>query len=72
MPGARISLHRQLLRRLTVPLLILLVLDGMGSYVIALHFSRRAYDAGLYDSARSLAQQVKFRSEEHTSELQSH
>jgi two-component system sensor histidine kinase TctE len=55
-----VSLHRQLMRRLTVPLLILLVLDGFGSYWLALHFSQRAYDAGLYDSARSLAQQVKF------------
>src|SRR4051794_3719691 len=55
-----VSLHRQLMRRLTVPLLVLLVLDGIGSYWLALHFSQRAYDAGLYDSARSLAQQVKF------------
>jgi two-component system sensor histidine kinase TctE len=54
-----VSLHRQLMRRLSVPLLALLVLDAVGSYWLALHFSQRAYDAGLYDSARSLAQQVK-------------
>jgi hypothetical protein len=55
-----VSLHRQLMIRLTVPLFALLVLDGIASYWLALHFSQRAYDAGLYDSARSLAQQVKF------------
>ena len=54
------SLHRQLLYRLTVPLILLLVVDGLISYGLALHFSRRAYDAVLYDSARSLATQVKF------------
>ena len=60
MATANVSLHRQLMQRLAVPLLALLVLDAIGSYGIAVHFSRRAYDAGLYDSARSLAQQVKF------------
>ncbi len=55
-----VSLHRQLMQRLTVPLILLLVLDGIVSYWMALHFSQRAYDAGLYDSARSLATQVKF------------
>ena len=54
------SLHRQLVYRLTVPLIILLIIDGLISYGLALHFSRRAYDAVLYDSARSLATQVKF------------
>ena len=54
------SLHRQLIYRLTVPLIMLLVIDGLISYGLALHFSRRAYDAILYDSARSLATQVKF------------
>jgi two-component system sensor histidine kinase TctE len=48
------------MRRLAGPLLVLLVLDAIASYWLALHFSQRAYDAGLYDSARSLAQQVKF------------
>jgi two-component system, OmpR family, sensor histidine kinase TctE len=55
-----VSLHRQLMRRLSLPLLALLILDGIASYQLALHFSQRAYDAGLYDSARSLATQVKF------------
>jgi two-component system sensor histidine kinase TctE len=54
------SLHRQLLHRLTIPLIVLLVIDGLISYGLALHFSQRAYDAVLYDSARSLATQVKF------------
>lgn len=53
------SLHRQLLHRLSIPLIVLLVIDGMISYALALHFSQSAYDAMLYDSARSLAAQVK-------------
>ncbi len=54
-----VSLHRQLMQRLTAPLLFLLIVDGIVSYWLAVHFSQRAYDAGLYDSARSLATQVK-------------
>ncbi|MFM9967719.1 MAG: sensor histidine kinase [Burkholderiales bacterium] len=54
------SLHRQLLYRLTLPLIVLMVVGGLISYRLALHFSQRAYDAVLYDSARSLATQVKF------------
>lgn len=57
---ATLSLHRQLFRRLTIPLLVLLIIDGAVSYALALHFSQRAYDAVLYDSARSLATQVRF------------
>ena len=55
-----VSLHRQLMQQLTLPLLFLLIVDGVVSYWLAVHFSQRAYDAGLYDSARSLATQVKF------------
>ena len=40
-------------------MLVLLVLDGIASYWLAVYFSERAYDSGLYDSARSLATQVK-------------
>lgn len=54
------SLNRQLLYRLTIPLIVLMVIDGLISYGLALHFSQRAFDALLYDSARSLATQVKF------------
>lgn len=57
------SLRHQLMRRLTLPLLLLIVLDGIASHQIAAHFSRRAYDDGLYDLARSLALQVKFRAD---------
>lgn len=46
--------------RLAVPLMVLLSLESVVSYGLALRFSERAHDAGLYDSARSLAQQVKF------------
>ncbi|MCC6472752.1 MAG: sensor histidine kinase N-terminal domain-containing protein [Burkholderiales bacterium] len=55
-----VSIRTQLLRRLTLPLLVLLTLGGLVSYGLALHFSQRAYDAGLYDAARSLAQQIRF------------
>jgi two-component system sensor histidine kinase TctE len=54
-----VNLHRQLLGRLMAPLVVLLLIDGVVSYGLALHFSNRAYDAGLYDSARALATQVK-------------
>ena len=40
-------------------MLVLLILDGIASYWLAVYFSERAYDAGLYDSARSLATQVR-------------
>ena len=57
---AQTNLHRQLLYRLTVPLIVLLVIGALISYGLALTFASRAYDAVLYDSARSLATQVKF------------
>lgn len=53
------SLRTLLLRRLTWPLLSLVLVDVAISYVVALHFSNRAYDRWLLDSARSLAQEVK-------------
>lgn len=54
-----ISLRTLLLRRLTWPLLSLVLVDVAISYVVALHFSNLAYDRWLLDSARSLAQEVK-------------
>lgn len=55
-----LSLHRQLFRRLTLPLLLLLIVEGFVSHRLALHFSERAYDAGLYGAARDLSGQMKF------------
>ncbi len=49
------SLRRSLLQRLLVPLLSLLVISGVGTYWLALHFSNQVYDAWLYDSVNSLA-----------------
>jgi two-component system sensor histidine kinase TctE len=53
------SLRRQLLLRLLVPLLVLLAAGAGVSYYIALRFANDAYDRALYDSARSLAQQIR-------------
>ncbi len=66
-----VSLRRKLMWRLTVPLIVLLSLESVVSYGLALKFSESAYDAGLYDSARSLAQQVKFISGKATLSLSS-
>ena len=53
------SLRRQLLLRLLVPLVTLFFFGAAASYFIALGFANSAYDRALYDSARSLAQQIK-------------
>jgi two-component system sensor histidine kinase TctE len=53
------SLRRQLLLRLLLPLLALLCVGAAASYYIALRFANGAYDRALYDSARSLAQQIR-------------
>ena len=49
------SLAGGLLLRLTLMMLVLLALDGMASYLTALHFANEVYDRWLIDSARSLA-----------------
>lgn len=60
MPAApTLSLRRQLLLRLLVPLAALFCIGAAASYYIALGFANNAYDRALYDSARALAQQVK-------------
>lgn len=38
---------------------MLVLLDGIASYSVALHFSRKVYDNWLYDSARALGEKVK-------------
>lgn len=64
MPATTIpSIRRQLIRRLLVPLLALFLIGAFVSYWMALHFANFVYDRWLYDSARSLAQQVKIDSD---------
>ena len=53
------SLRNALVKRLAIPLVMLVMLDGIASYSVALHFSRRVYDNWLYDSARALGEKVK-------------
>jgi two-component system sensor histidine kinase TctE len=55
----RDSLRAQLLWWLMLPLVLVLVLDAAISYRVALNFANSAYDEGLFDTARALAQQVK-------------
>ncbi len=53
------SLRKQLVMRLLWPLMSLFVAGAILSYFVAVHFANLAYDRGLYDSVRSLAQQVR-------------
>lgn len=52
------SLRNALVKRLAIPLVLLVLLDGIASYSVALHFSRAVYDNWLYDSARALGDKV--------------
>jgi len=63
------SLRAQLLSRLTLPLLIVVILDASVSYYVALHYADQAYDSWLLDSAKSLAQEVKAQKDKVTFEL---
>ncbi|OAI04370.1 sensor histidine kinase [Methylomonas methanica] len=63
------SLRAQLLSRLTLPLLVVVILDASVSYFVALHYADQAYDSWLLDSAKSLAQQVKAQKDKVTFEL---
>ncbi|MGH8460936.1 MAG: sensor histidine kinase [Stenotrophobium sp.] len=58
-PENRLSLRRRLLRRLLAPLLLVLAASSVISYVVAAHFSSQEYNAFLYDSVQTLAQQVE-------------
>ncbi|OQW72287.1 MAG: sensor histidine kinase [Proteobacteria bacterium ST_bin11] len=63
------SLRAQLLSRLTLPLLIVVILDASVSYFVALHYADQAYDSWLLDSAKSLTQEVKAHKDKVTFEL---
>ncbi len=54
-----VSLRAGLLLRLGVVLVLLLALDGLASYLTALHFANLVYDRWLIDSTRSLALAVR-------------
>lgn len=55
------SLRGVLLRRLWLPLLVLLLASAVGSFVLARHYAEQVYDRWLLDSAMSLAQVVEIR-----------
>ena len=54
------SLRRQLLTRLMAPLLAVVVVAGASAWGLAQHFSQSVLDQWLYDSAMTLAKQVRF------------
>jgi two-component system sensor histidine kinase TctE len=55
----RPSLRRQLLWRLVPAVLLVVAVSAFAAYTLALRFATEAYDTGLFDSARSLAQQIE-------------
>lgn len=63
------SLRAQLLSRLTLPLVLVVILDAAASYYVATHFTNQAYDRWLLDSAKSLVQEVKAQHDHVTFEL---
>ena len=63
MAEAPYSLRGVLLRRLWLPLLVLLLASAVGSFVLARHYAEQVYDRWLLDSAMSLAQLIEVRGE---------
>ena len=57
----RYSLRRRLLLRLLVPLCLVLILGVAVTVVLAQHIGTMVYDRALYDSAMTLAQQLKIK-----------
>jgi len=53
------SLRSDLLAEMLLPMLVVVLLSGYLSYHIGVRFARQSYDRSLYESARSLAQQVR-------------
>jgi two-component system sensor histidine kinase TctE len=54
------SLRTHLLLWLVPPVVGIIIISSIASYTLALRFATAAYDAGLFDAARSLAQQIRF------------
>lgn len=54
------SLKREILQRLALPLLFFMGVETVLSYFVTLHYVNSAYDRWLQDSAKSLAQEVKW------------
>ena len=59
MTGHSTSLRGQLLRSLLVPLVLLFVVDAVGSYFVAAAVSNRVYDGELMEIARELTLHVR-------------
>ena len=55
----QVSLHRQLMFWLLIPVLSLWVMGGVIAYNIAVRFADLAHDRSLFDSTLTLAQQIK-------------
>ena len=58
--GTPRSLRTQLLLWLVPPVVGVIVISSVASYTLALKFATAAYDTGLFDAARSLAQQIRY------------
>ncbi|MBY0579023.1 MAG: sensor histidine kinase [Burkholderiales bacterium] len=54
-----VSLHRQLMLWLLIPLLSLWVFGGVIAYIIAVRFADLAHDRSLFDSTLTLSEQVR-------------
>jgi len=54
------SLRAHLLLWLVPPVVGVIIISSVASYTLALKFATAAYDTGLFDAARSLAQQIRF------------
>lgn len=57
--GTSASLRRRLVLQLALPLLVLFAIGGAITSWAARHYADRIYDRWLYDSAQSLAQQIR-------------
>lgn len=53
------SLRSDLLAEMLLPMVVVVLLSGYLSYHIGVRFARQSYDRSLYETARSLAQQVR-------------
>lgn len=61
--GAKTTLWGHLLLWLVPPVAGVIFITSFASYTLALRFASEAYDTALFDSARSLAQQIRFRAD---------